>query len=47
MTSTEPDAQQIADARARMLAQQDDLVQQWRITPEIARQAMNDARETG
>jgi hypothetical protein len=32
---------------AWMLAQQDDLVQQWRITPKIARQAMNNAKETG
>jgi TRAP-type C4-dicarboxylate transport system substrate-binding protein len=46
MTLIVPDAPQIAASRARMLAQQDDLVRQWRITPEIAQQAMNDAKET-
>jgi TRAP-type C4-dicarboxylate transport system substrate-binding protein len=47
MSFSTPDMQQIAEARTRMLARQDDLIRQWRITPDIARQAMNDANEAG
>lgn len=43
MVVTVPDAQQTEAARARMLAQQDGLVKQWRITPAIAAQAVADA----
>jgi C4-dicarboxylate-binding protein DctP len=42
-----PDTQLVANVRTRMLAQQDDLVQKWRITPEIAQQAFSDANATG
>jgi TRAP-type C4-dicarboxylate transport system substrate-binding protein len=43
VTITGPDAAEITAARNRMLAQQDMLVKQWRITPEIAEQAMTEA----
>ena len=39
VTITTPDAQAIAAVRTRMLAQQDQLIKQWRITPAIAAQA--------
>jgi C4-dicarboxylate-binding protein DctP len=42
-----PDAALVGDVRSRMLAQQDTLVQQWRINPAIAQQAFNDANEAG
>jgi hypothetical protein len=42
-----PDAALVGDVRSRMLAQQDTLVQQWRINPVIAQQAFNDANEAG
>lgn len=47
LSFTVPDAQAVGEIRTRMLAQQDNLVQQWRITPEIAQQALNDANTTG
>jgi hypothetical protein len=37
-----PDAGEIDAVRARMLAEQEGLVKQWRITPEIAAQALAD-----
>jgi hypothetical protein len=40
---TVPDAAQIDAVRKRMMAVQDGLVKQWRITPEIAAQALADA----
>jgi TRAP-type C4-dicarboxylate transport system substrate-binding protein len=40
---TAPDAAQIDAVRKRMMAVQDGLVKQWRITPEIAAQALADA----
>lgn len=40
---TVPDAAQVDAARKRMMAVQDGLVKQWRITPEIAAQALIDA----
>jgi TRAP-type C4-dicarboxylate transport system substrate-binding protein len=43
MIITVPDTAQTDAARARMLAQQDGLVKQWRITPEVAAQALTDA----
>jgi hypothetical protein len=42
-----PDTALVGDVRSRMLAQQDTLVQQWRINPVIAQQAFNDANEAG
>jgi C4-dicarboxylate-binding protein DctP len=47
VTITVPDESEIAAVRERMLAQQDGLVKQWRIAPEIAAQAMADARQVG
>jgi TRAP-type C4-dicarboxylate transport system substrate-binding protein len=43
MVFTVPDTAQIDTARKRMIAVQDGLVKQWRITPEIAAQALADA----
>ncbi len=43
MTIAVPDVAEITAVRNRMLAQQDALVKQWRITPEIATQAMTEA----
>jgi hypothetical protein len=40
---TVPDAAEIDAARNRMLAVQEGLVKQWRMTPEIAAQALADA----
>ena len=42
MVITVPDAAQTDAARTRMLAEQDGLVAQWRITPAIAAQALAD-----
>jgi TRAP-type transport system periplasmic protein len=45
VTFTVPDAAETDAARTRMLAAQDGLVKQWRITPEIAAQALTDVGE--
>jgi C4-dicarboxylate-binding protein DctP len=42
MVITVPDAAQIDAVRARMLAEQDGLVKQWRITPAVAARALAD-----